>query len=159
MGGTGSGRKPTPTRLHVLRGNPGKRALPKHEPQFEAAGIEEPPAWLCDAARAEWRRLAPSLVVQGVLTAADRAAFVAYCEAFAQVEEASKRLKAEGYTVASKEGGPRANPMVRIRNQALDQLHRWAAVFGLTPSARSKIVVATEPNDELARWRASGPAR
>lgn len=147
------GRKPIPTALHALRGNPSKKKLNAHEPQFSGDDMAEPPAWLTDGAQAEWRRIAPALIAQKVLTVADRAAFIGYCEAFAQVEEATRRLKAEGYTVKSKEGGDRSHSCVRIRNQGLDQLRRWAAAFGLDPSTRSRIVAPVEVDDEFTRWQ------
>ncbi len=56
----GGGRKPTPTRLKLLRNNPGKRPLNPDEPQPEAT-LPEPPAHLSDEAKCEWqrRRVAP----------------------------------------------------------------------------------------------------
>jgi len=153
MGGHGSGRRAKPTALHALRGNPSKKRLNEREPKFSADDIAEPPDWLTEGAQAEWLRLGPSLIAQGVLTRADLGAFIGYCEAFAQVEEATKRLKAEGYTVKSKEGGDRSNSWVRIRNQGLDQLRRWAAAFGLDPSMRSKIVAPVVVENDYTRWK------
>ena len=51
------GRKPTPTAIKELEGNPGKRALNDREPkpQKKAPAC---PKWLEDEAKKEWRRLA-----------------------------------------------------------------------------------------------------
>ena len=35
------GRKPRPTHLRIIDGNPGKRALPKHEPKPHAHSYEQ----------------------------------------------------------------------------------------------------------------------
>lgn len=153
MGGNGSGRRAKPTALHALRGNPSKKKLNANEPRFNSDDVAEPPAWMMEGGQAEWRRIAPALIRQGVLTGADKGAFIGYCEAYGQVEEATKKLKAEGFTVTSKEGGDRSNSWVRIRNQGLDQLRRWAAAFGLDPSMRSKIVAPVEVENEYTRWK------
>ena len=51
------GRKPKPTALKVLEGNPGKRPLNLFEPTPEDK-MPECPDWLEDEAKAEWDRLA-----------------------------------------------------------------------------------------------------
>ena len=45
------GRKPVPTRLKVIRGNPGKRALNKNEPQ-PAGELADPPDWMSESQKA-----------------------------------------------------------------------------------------------------------
>ena len=37
------GRKPTPTHLRIVRGNPGKRAINRHEPQSTPISATPPP--------------------------------------------------------------------------------------------------------------------
>ena len=59
------GRKPKPTVLKVLSGNPGKRPLNDREPKAQA-GIPEPLPWLDAEAQAEWRR------VEDILTQAEK---------------------------------------------------------------------------------------
>ena len=66
------GRTPKPTRLKMLTGNPGKRALNGNEPRPEAA-IPECPAELGPVARTEWDRLAGELAALRLLTNLDRA--------------------------------------------------------------------------------------
>src|SRR5262249_42754142 len=78
------GRKPKPTRLKEMLGNPGKRALSTGEPVPEAA-IPSCPRFLDKEARKEWRRAAPELYALGVLTNLDRAALAAYCESWSRV--------------------------------------------------------------------------
>ena len=50
------GRKPKPTVLKLLDGNPGKRTINDREPTA-AGGIPELPDWLDDEAKAEWYRI------------------------------------------------------------------------------------------------------
>ena len=51
------GRKPKPTAVKVLEGNPGKRSLNTGEPKPEKKA-PRCPAWLEDEAKKEWRRMA-----------------------------------------------------------------------------------------------------
>ena len=71
------GRKPKPTALKVLEGNPGKRPLNDHEP-IPPKGELKCPSWLLPEAKKEWKRLASSLEAMGVLTMADLTAFAGY---------------------------------------------------------------------------------
>ena len=66
------GRKPKPTALKKLEGNPGKRPLTELEP-LPPISVLRCPNWLLPEARKEWRRLAPALINMGVLTLADAA--------------------------------------------------------------------------------------
>ena len=68
------GRKPKPTAMKLLEGNPGKRPLNVHEP-IPPKGTVKCPAWLLPEAKKEWKRLAPALEAMGVLTMADQTAF------------------------------------------------------------------------------------
>jgi hypothetical protein len=47
------GRKPVPNRLKVIRGNPGKRALNKNEPQL-AGDLSDAPDWMTESQKAGW---------------------------------------------------------------------------------------------------------
>ena len=66
------GRKPLPSNVVRLRGNPGKRRLNDAEPR-PAAKTPSCPACLGDEARKEWKRLAKELAELGLLTGLDRA--------------------------------------------------------------------------------------
>ena len=60
------GRKPKPTALKKLEGNPGKRPLNELEPLPQVTMLRCP-NWLEPEARTEWRRLAPVLIGAGIL--------------------------------------------------------------------------------------------
>jgi P27 family predicted phage terminase small subunit len=153
MGGTGSGRVKTPTGLKRLRGNPGRRPLPKGEPEFAPMTTLEPLSFLSVEAKAEWTRLAKPLTLQGILTMADVAAFACYCESWATFKRATEELSVAGDIVSTRDG-MRPSPYHRIRNAAFDHLKTFACQFGLTPSARTKIVApATDPDNEFTRWK------
>jgi P27 family predicted phage terminase small subunit len=140
------GRKPSPTHLKLVKGNPGKRALNGSEPVPEAL-LPSPPAELCEDARIEWERVSVELHRIGVLTAIDRAALAAYCQAYGRwiVAERAIRKMAErdsltaGLMIKTTNGNAVQNPLVGTANKAMADLVRYAAEFGMTPSARSRI--------------------
>jgi len=147
------GRKPTPTALKLVKGNPGKRALPKAE-AVVALSEPTPPAFLCDDAKVEWGRVCSALYAAGLMTELDRAALAAYCAAYgrwAQAERAINRMAAKdelnaALMIKTVSGNAIQNPLVGIANTAKRAVVKYAAEFGMTPSARTR--VNANPDDE-----------
>lgn len=137
-----AGRKPKPTAVKKLEGNPGKRKLNKKEP-VPAKGMPECPDWLLPEAKAEWERLCVQLSEMGVLTEIDMAAFAAYCQSYARWKEAQEHIDEEGSTFATDKGYQQQTPWVGIANTNQKLMLSAAAEFGLTPSARSRIMAAS----------------
>jgi P27 family predicted phage terminase small subunit len=140
------GRKPKPTYLKLLNGNAGKRPLNEHEPE-PAPAIPTPPAELCEDAKLEWERVAPLLHQLGTLSEIDRAALAAYCQAYGRWLKAERAVAimgerdqlTSGLMIKTTNGNPIQNPLVGIANRAMVDMVRYAAEFGMTPSARSRI--------------------
>lgn len=88
------GRKPTPTHLKLVRGNPGKRAIKKGEPKPTLDDAPLPPAFLNDDAKVEWGRVVPDLQRCGLLTKIDRAALAGYCQAYGTWAQCDRALRA-----------------------------------------------------------------
>lgn len=135
-----AGRKPTPSNLHVLHGNPGRRPLNKSEPQPEAC-IPDPPEHLTERALREWHRVAPGLEALGILSEIDRAALAIYCQAWGRLVEAEEKLEQYGQVVKSPSGYPMQSPYLAISNAAAKQVQSFATEFGMTPSSRTRIRV------------------
>ena len=135
------GRKPKPTLLKTLEGNPGKRPLNDREP-VPPDGIPDCPDFLTDEARAEWFRTAKVLKEMQLLTLADRAALAAYCTAYGRWVEAEKQVQKYGTIVKSpNKGFPMKSPYLTVADQALESMRKLMVEFGLTPSSRSRIKV------------------
>jgi P27 family predicted phage terminase small subunit len=132
------GRRPKPTRLKVLTGNPGKRPLNMNEPRPESA-VPECPVELGPVARREWDRLAIELSSLRILTNLDRAALAAYCGAYAMWAEATEAIQKYGTMVKSPSGYPQQSPYVSIANRQAEIMMRIATEFGFTPASRSRI--------------------
>jgi phage terminase small subunit len=107
------GRKPKPTALKVLEGNPGKRPLNKNEPQPEKKA-PRCPSWLEPEAKKEWKRMAKTLETIGVLTQVDKAAFAGYCQAYARWKEAEEFLSKHGTIFKTPSGYIQQVPQVSI---------------------------------------------
>ena len=139
------GRKPKPTAIKILEGNPGKRQLNEHEPQ-PLKKAPSCPKWLEAEAKREWRRLAKTLEAIGVLTEADMAAFAGYCQAYARWKEAEERITDRGIIFRTPSGYPQQVPYVSIAQQYLKLMQQFAEQFGLTPAARSRIIAGNGEN-------------
>ena len=132
------GRRPKPTRLKVLTGNPGKRPLNENEPRPEAA-VPDCPIELGPVAQQEWNRLVGELSDLKLLTNLDRAALAAYCGAYALWAEATQAIQKYGTMVKSPSGYPIQSPYVSIANRQTEIMMRIASEFGFTPASRSRI--------------------
>lgn len=141
------GRKPTPTALKIVRGNPGKRPLNEREPKPKQGRPTCPPH-LDQTARAEWRRLSKILSDSQVLTLADRGVLAAYCVAWSRWVEAEEQVAIEGEVVKSPKGYPIQNPYLAIANRAIDQMIKIGASLGLDPSSRSRLNVETGKEED-----------
>ena len=140
------GRKPKPTALKVLEGNPGKRALNLNEPKPKGKS-PACPKWLEAEAKKEWRRISKQLEGLGILTEIDMTAFAGYCQAYARWKEAEEFITKHGAIVKTPSGYWQQVPQVSIAQTYLRIMNRFCEQFGLTPSARSRIISDTGSND------------
>lgn len=140
------GRKPTPTAIKELEGNPGKRPLNENEPKL-AKKAPTCPKWLEPEAKKEWRRLAKQMEEIGILTQVDMAAFAGYCQAYARWKEAEEFISQHGTIVKTPSGYYQQLPQVSIAQTYLKIMNRFAEQFGLTPASRSRIVAADSSKD------------
>lgn len=138
------GRKPKPTSLKIVRGNPGRRPLNDKEPKAPIGC--SPPSWVKGAsAKAAWRRVYPKLEAAGIVTELDSYELGLFCVAEADFIRASKELEKYGDVMEceGKNGKPyfQISPWVTLRKQAEERLHKYATEFGMTPSARTRVKV------------------
>ena len=160
-----SGPPPTPTKLKLLRGNPGKRAIKKNEPQPKSASSVKCPAWLSTEAKKVWRRTAPKLRGLGLLTEVDGDALAAYCQTYARWKEAELFIEKNGAAYAIRDEKDRIRymqqfPQVSIARALLQQVRGYQQEFGMTPSARVRLAADTtepkESDDDAFRNAATG---
>jgi P27 family predicted phage terminase small subunit len=153
------GRKPTPSHLKLIAGNPGHRPLNANEPKPDPQ-LPPVPAHLSEEAKIEWQRLARELYQLGLLTNLDRAALAGYCQAYADWIEAEGQLRRFGKVIKSPQrkvtrrakdgsevvessgGFPMQSPFLAMRNKALELMHKFGVEFGMSPSSRTRVNVS-----------------
>lgn len=151
------GRKPKPTHLKLVTGNPGRRPLNKSEPK-PTLELPTPPAELSEDAAAEWGRVSVALHKAGLLSGIDRAALAAYCQAYGRWVKAERAIAemgkrdplTGGLMIKTTNGNAIQNPLVGTANKAMADMVRYAAEFGMTPSARSRIKAEGEKPEDPA---------
>lgn len=134
------GPKPKPTVIKKFEGNPGKRRLPKGEPEPAAVdGDPVPPAWLGAEGQAKWREIVPQLRALGVLTTLDLDVLSTYCASWDEYAQCQKTMNEEGHYVYLESGFVALHPAVSRMQKALERIRKLAAEFGMTPSSRSSL--------------------
>ena len=147
----GAGAKKKPLADKLMEGNPGKRKLNDKEPRPDKHA-PSCPKWLEPEAKKEWRRLAKKMELMGVLTEVDMAAFAGYCQAYARWKEAEEFITQHGTIVKTPSGYWQQVPQVSIAQTYNKIMTKLAEQFGLTPSARSRIIAGNEgsgPEDAM----------
>ncbi|MFA5824802.1 MAG: phage terminase small subunit P27 family [Gallionellaceae bacterium] len=164
------GPKPLPSNVHMLRNNPSKKPagqlMDSLQPEIEIPGC---PTHLLPDAKKEWKRIAPELERYGLISKLDRAALQAYCQSYAEMVFAEKRLNAEikreaqkretveaagaeydggdGFMVKTVNGNLVYSHWWVIANKARQQVDRFLANFGMSPSSRGRV----NPSNHLQR--------
>lgn len=139
------GRKPKPTHLKVLQGNPGRRPLPADEPKLESC-FPDPPGHLSEAARKHWNEVGGMLHETGILTALDADALAAYCELHVRWVEANEQIRKYGLVIKGPSGAPVQSPYFKISAITFDAMKAMLVEFGMTPSSRAR-VKSTKPKE------------
>ncbi len=148
-----AGRKPKPSGIRLLEGNPGKRPINASEPKPEIK-IPSCPKFLSTEARAEWKRIVPELKTLGLISEIDRAALAAYCQAWGTFADAHIKLKKTGPLYKTPGGCLVQSPLLGVANTALKHMRAYLVEFGMTPSSRSRLSVTPEtgPEDPMGKY-------
>lgn len=144
------GRKPLPTAVKTLTGNPGKRPLNDAEPQSGPLEVlPDPPEWLGPYGIVEWERTGPVLIHMGVLQEADIPLLETYCASFDLLIESRLDIAKNGMVIEGSRG-PVRNPALAAVAQATTAIKGLAAEFGLTPSSRSRMKLPGDDGESIA---------
>ena len=154
------GRRPKPTWMKVISGNPGNRKLNDDEP-IPLGDLKDPPAWLADATIPEDRRdmLAESWryaiehAPPGLLRCLDRSVLATWVVADVLHRRAVMKVMEFGEVVKTP-SGPMQSPYLSIANKQAQLKIRLESEMGFTPSSRSRVKVgktkgAGNPFDDL----------
>lgn len=151
------GRKPTPTALKVLRGNPSKRPLNPDEPMPGGLNLECPTELFDPIARLEWDRTVAPLIGIGQVTAADRTLAIAHCELWATWQsQLAEAVKHPHVVAAGKNKYPMPNPARVMANKTLQLLSLVDEKLGFTPTSRTRVKMAAPASRNKQRERYFG---
>jgi P27 family predicted phage terminase small subunit len=141
------GRKPVPTKLRELHGNPRKVALPKHEPR-PAGDLSTPPDWLNERQRAGWDYVmahSPPALLKRI----DCGALITYIIAEELHRQAATtqgkvgllvRVKTRASADSPDPSIPMASPFIHIINSQAKIMLKAASELGFTPVARPRVL-------------------
>lgn len=130
----------------MLNGNPSKIDLKEREAREPKPRKKIPhcPKHLDKWAKAEWKRMAPILLRLGVLTEADGTALAAYCQLYSRWVQLENRIQNVGdFMLEDKQ-----HPLIVASRQTLQLLRSFCTEFGMTPSARGRMVAPGEKEDD-----------
>lgn len=136
------GPRPQPTVVRELHGNPGKRPAAAAEPRPGPAAPKMPRG-LPREARLFWRRYAEGLARLGLLTEVDAAAFQMMALHWQVCQDAMKEMTKGGQagvlelTTEDDDGLERKHPLLQVLRDNSSAFLRYAAHFGMSPSARA----------------------
>lgn len=140
------GPKAKPSALKKQEGTYRPDRAPAHEPHAPPGEPEMPEAVARDPlARACWERTVPLLLRMRVLSVADWMALEGLALAYATARRADDAVLEHGMLWPT-EHGHKLNPAVSVRRLVWAELRKFAAEFGLTPAARTRIE-AEDPGD------------
>lgn len=158
------GPPPEPTWLKKLKGNPGKRALNTQEPTPKLVQWLDKPDYFNSEEGKLWDRVTKELANLGILSSTDRFSIERYCVLILKWRQCKEALEAykgklavpvkspdkaqytnkDGEVIPAQKGtfrGFRVVPEIRLMLEISTSLSRIEDRFGLSPSARSKIVI------------------
>lgn len=107
----------------------------------------EPPDFLNEFAREEWRLVLPQLRVMGILATVDMAMITAYCIEWGIYVEMEMHLQKNGRISEAGNGTPIQDPMNNLKNASLKFAIKIASEFGFTPSSRTNIGATDKKKD------------
>ena len=143
------GPMPLPANLHLLRGNPSKRAISVLADEFRPE-VEIPhcPTVLWPEAKEEWLRITTELKRYGLISKLDRGALAQLCQDWAHWHWAEGKIadanfadpKGEAGMIETAQSGYRMQSVyLQIATHAKNNYMKAKSCFGLSPSDRVRI--------------------
>ena len=115
--------------------------------------VDQPPAWLDDYAVTEWQRIVPLLKKDIPVSELDAALIASHCQAYSDIQKAAELVQEQGMMVETTDS-VKANPAVKMKLDATNQMMRIDEVLGLSVYSRAKLALKSEtkkkPDDPFA---------
>ena len=137
------GRKPKPTQLKAVTGNPGGKALNKNEPEPDGDLIAAPD-WMSDDQKASWTYAIENAPL-GLLKNLDQSILTIWVIAEDYHRQAVKKIAGDLVITAEESGYKMQNPYLSIVNKQAEIMMKSSAEMGFTPSSRSRVSMGGSP--------------
>ncbi|MDK6821747.1 phage terminase small subunit P27 family [Lacticaseibacillus paracasei] len=115
--------------------------------------VDQPPAWLDDYAVTEWQRIVPLLKKDIPVSELDAALIASHCQAYSDIQKAAELVQEQGMMVDTA-NSVKANPAVKMKLDATNQMIRIDDLLGLSVYSRAKLAVKNDtkkkPDDPFA---------
>ena len=146
------GRKPKPTALKRLEGNPGKRPLNRKEPVPEG-DLFAAPQWLSPSQADGWA-YAITNAPHGLLKQLDRSTLAIWVVAEDLHREAAEKIATYGLLTKSPNAGlPLQSPYLAILNKQAQIMLKAGSELGFSPSSRTRVQVNAGVGGHLSHLR------
>lgn len=120
--------------------------------------VDQLPAWLDDYAVTEWQRIVPLLKKDIPVSELDAALIASHCQAYSDIQKAAELIQEQGMMVETTDS-VKANPAVKMKLDATNQMIRIDDLLGLSVYSRAKLAVKNEtkkkPDDPFAELMSS----
>ena len=121
------------------------------------------PAWLCVTGKNEWVRIVPHLQKCGLLSHLDMAALVLYCQSYGRYVELENGMTARiaqlqkderleyieavhrAFIDTTPNGYNQVSALASTIRNLKEEVLRYLAQFGMSPSSRTRVVVSNQP--------------
>ena len=138
------GFPPKPTAIRLLEGNAGKVKINPDEPKPRILPEYDPPEDLPEQGKIIWKALSTELIRIGLLSVVDLEAFYRYIKYMLEYREMDVKID-DKYVINIKNADGSVkyvmqNPYLTIRNRAATEMSRLEQQFGMTPSARARMI-------------------
>ena len=149
----GKGRKKTPTLLKEMQGTVRADRVLQNEMQVDLVlELPEAPDLLSKRGIEEWYKITSQLFNLKMLHNVDQSLILAYCNEMSLYIECEIELRKNGRVDIFKNTNgdiirSQANPLVKIKNDALSNSIKLATQFGITPVARTNISAPSVSNN------------
>jgi len=149
----GKGRKKTPTKIKEMQGTLEKSRTIENEMVVDlVSAIPTAPDWLSEIGKKEFIKVTTQLFNLEMLYSVDLRLVEAYANEISLYLECEMKLRKENRIdeFQSSEGTVlrrQASPLVKMKNDALNNSLKLAAQFGLTPVARASIAAPVLNNN------------
>ncbi len=149
----GKGRKKLPTKIKEMQGTITPSRIIENEMMVDVVTeIPEPPNWLSEIGKKEWKKVSSQLFNIGMLHNVDLHLVAAYCNEISLYIETETMLRDKGRIQAFRNPDgtlkhAQAVPYQKIAKDALGAAMKLATQFGLTPVARASISAPVTNNN------------